>query len=398
MCNNMKNILLFLTIHLVIGFTVQTYPNPLTSPKTCNTFKGEPSYICDPDSIVNQTTISSLHHYVKDVHLHRNITCEDGTVVPIQFVIAIMNNIQEHSAFSFAKKLYDSYGIGRKGCGNGVLFVLSVNDRKMSFATGFMTKRILQNKLHQGIYDVMKPYLKDHNVDIALIRGMNMTKNIILKNKELKIGKTGIWKQIVAAICCILATYYCCFTRPSKRDTILKELNKGGKVYIENHCPICFDSYNNRKSLCCGHTFCKSCILEWLKSSNTNQCPICKTSVVKDVPVTKTPQRGNANSSETIDWFSIGDDFLDNYIFYRHFNHTQSDYYDTQQYMTSRIDYLYPVTNNIQNTDPSSDYGSSSLDSSTISSLAEGVGELLSSFSGGSWNDGDGGGGTEDNW
>lgn len=56
--------------------------------------------------------------------------------------------------------------------------------------------------------------------------------------------------------------------------------------YIEpepENCCICMDDIEEGKveTLKCDHTFCKSCIKEWLKTHNT--CPLCRTKIkVKD--------------------------------------------------------------------------------------------------------------------
>ena len=45
-------------------------------------------------------------------------------------------------------------------------------------------------------------------------------------------------------------------------------------------CTICMDLLTNPYSTECGHTFCKSCILNWTRST-ANSCPVCRKPVKK---------------------------------------------------------------------------------------------------------------------
>ena len=39
-------------------------------------------------------------------------------------------------------------------------------------------------------------------------------------------------------------------------------------------CPVCLDAMDNPASLLCGHSGCKVCLKEWLKSKR--ECPTCR--------------------------------------------------------------------------------------------------------------------------
>uniref|UniRef100_A0A0N5BGV1 RING-type E3 ubiquitin transferase n=1 Tax=Strongyloides papillosus TaxID=174720 RepID=A0A0N5BGV1_STREA len=53
-------------------------------------------------------------------------------------------------------------------------------------------------------------------------------------------------------------------------------------MVIASSCPICFEDMksNNAGALSCGHTYCYTCISEWLtKFSPMLICPICKSDI-----------------------------------------------------------------------------------------------------------------------
>ena len=49
---------------------------------------------------------------------------------------------------------------------------------------------------------------------------------------------------------------------------------------MSNTCYICLENINNPLFFICGHSFCKICINEWLKRSNT--CPTCRRELIKE--------------------------------------------------------------------------------------------------------------------
>lgn len=61
----------------------------------------------------------------------------------------------------------------------------------------------------------------------------------------------------------------------------LDELNFTNNKFLEFlTCSICQTVFNDPYRIGCGHTFCNSCITQWMKSSK-NTCPICRKKVVK---------------------------------------------------------------------------------------------------------------------
>ena len=50
---------------------------------------------------------------------------------------------------------------------------------------------------------------------------------------------------------------------------------------IKQECVICFESFTEQYKLPCNHTFCDTCIIQWLFQCQQNACPTCKTIVFK---------------------------------------------------------------------------------------------------------------------
>ncbi|MBO9496228.1 hypothetical protein J7438_19410 [Thalassotalea sp. G20_0] len=74
-------------------------------------------------------------------------------------------------------------------------------------------------------------------------------------------------------------------------------------------CPICFDSAEcDNINLKCGHAFGRSCIREWLESSNQINCPVCQKQFtdddIKQITKISLQERMSIISKKTIKMFN----------------------------------------------------------------------------------------------
>ncbi|OSX74153.1 hypothetical protein BU14_0306s0031 [Porphyra umbilicalis] len=61
---------------------------------------------------------------------------------------------------AYARRVYDTWGVGDAGCGNGVLLLLSLGDRKLFLVTGAGAKLGLTEPRIDEVYAVMRPALR----------------------------------------------------------------------------------------------------------------------------------------------------------------------------------------------------------------------------------------------
>ena len=69
----------------------------------------------------------------------------------------------------------------------------------------------------------------------------------------------------------------------------IKKYTKDQRYFVEKEkiekyltCSICQDIFDDPFRLTCGHTFCKKCLNEWEKKSNSELCPLCRNYHVKN--------------------------------------------------------------------------------------------------------------------
>jgi len=83
-----------------------------------------------------------------------------------QLAVAIIPELEDETIETFAEKLYQEWGIGKKGKDNGALFLVSVKDRKMRIEVGYGLEGDLTDIESKKILDnVVPPYFKasDYN-------------------------------------------------------------------------------------------------------------------------------------------------------------------------------------------------------------------------------------------
>lgn len=83
-------------------------------------------YVCNPDSILSPDSVAQMDAMIRFL--------EDST--SIQIVVVAVEKIESGDCFQFATDLGNHYGVGQKGSNNGLVILLSTQDRCIQFATG----------------------------------------------------------------------------------------------------------------------------------------------------------------------------------------------------------------------------------------------------------------------
>ncbi|MBS7353131.1 MAG: TPM domain-containing protein [Muribaculaceae bacterium] len=127
-------------------------------------------FVSDPDNILNSTTRDSLNSMISDI----------WTRSKAELVVVIIKNMDGSDVDSFATDLFRKWGIGKKDANNGVLILVSTEDRQAAIRTGTGTEAILPDIICSRIYhDTMKPFFKDENYDKGLIAAVNQIHGLL---------------------------------------------------------------------------------------------------------------------------------------------------------------------------------------------------------------------------
>ncbi len=91
----------------------------------------------------------------------------------------------------FTNRLYEKWGVGKKGEDRGVMILLALKERRIRIEVGYGLEGIIPDGLAGQIRDqAMTPYLKKGEYGLGLLNGLYATASIIAKDKGIKL--TGL--------------------------------------------------------------------------------------------------------------------------------------------------------------------------------------------------------------
>ncbi|NES02042.1 MAG: TPM domain-containing protein [Okeania sp. SIO2F4] len=181
--------LIILRCTLPIIFVVQTWlihPLPsfaLTVQQVSNPRQHYHGWVTDMAEILSQSTETQLNQMISDLE------AKNGSEIA---VVTVPETQPAATPKEFATKLFNYWGIGKKGQDNGVLFLVSVGDRRVEIETGKGIQETLPNAKVSNIIDSkIIPEFKSGNFENGVVAG---TKELVtsLKTEKYQLSKTSI--------------------------------------------------------------------------------------------------------------------------------------------------------------------------------------------------------------
>ena len=181
--------LIILRCALLIIFVVQTWlihPLPsfaITVQQVSNPRQHYHGWVTDMAEILSQSTENQLNQMISDLE------AKNGSEIA---VVTVPETQPAATPKEFATKLFNYWGIGKKGQDNGVLFLVSVGDRRVEIETGKGIQQTLPNAKVSNIIDTkIIPEFKSGNFESGVVAG---TKELVtsLKGEKYQLGKASI--------------------------------------------------------------------------------------------------------------------------------------------------------------------------------------------------------------
>ena len=125
------------------------YPNPTSDPAACNRPAGRPSWLCDPDALLPRGSADEIEGILRDIAQAKKPFAASacaGQHSGYQVALAALGRLDLSSSGSssasdaaeeFAAGIMDLWGVGHAGCDDGVVIVLSREDRQVGFSFFF---------------------------------------------------------------------------------------------------------------------------------------------------------------------------------------------------------------------------------------------------------------------
>ncbi|MEM1167898.1 MAG: TPM domain-containing protein [Cyanobacteria bacterium P01_H01_bin.35] len=190
--------LIMLRCALPIIFVVQTWLiHPLPSlalrvQQVSNPRQDYHGWVTDMAEILNPSTENQLNQMISDLE------AKNGSEIA---VVTVPETQPTETPKEFATKLFNYWGIGKKGQDNGVLFLVSVGDRRVEIETGKGIQQTLPNAKVSNIIDSkIIPEFKSGNFESGVVVG---TEELVTSLKTEKY-KSGTFSDAVIVTCILI--------------------------------------------------------------------------------------------------------------------------------------------------------------------------------------------------
>lgn len=157
-----KSMLLFLVLIITFSLSASVFANNTENIRmgTLDSDSQYPFYD-ETDSISEET---------KNVILNINKNTEDTGA---QVGVILLNSLNGSTIENKATELFNTWGLGDKEKNNGVLILISKNDRQFRVEVGEgLRNTVLSDREAANILDAMKPYCKDEAYNLAVQAGL----------------------------------------------------------------------------------------------------------------------------------------------------------------------------------------------------------------------------------
>lgn len=121
-------------------------------------------YVNDSANVLSNST----EKYIIDIN--KKLYDKTGA----QIVVVTVKNLEEKSIEEYSTELFRSYGIGSKDKNNGVLLIVSIEDRKTRIEVGYgLEGKLTDGKTGRILDNYVVPYFKDDKWDEGIKNGFD---------------------------------------------------------------------------------------------------------------------------------------------------------------------------------------------------------------------------------
>lgn len=156
-----RYIILLVQLLVFLGISAKEYrPEDIPNVHVANRTK----YVSNPDNVLSSATVAQLDSTLSN--LWKQTSAEA--------VVVVVENIEGGDIDSFATELFSKWGIGKRDKDNGLLFLVSVNDRRMAIRTGYGMEGIVPDIIAGRIIrNIVTPHFKEGDYDGGVTAAVN---------------------------------------------------------------------------------------------------------------------------------------------------------------------------------------------------------------------------------
>lgn len=193
------------------------YPNPFLDPHKCS--RTDPSYVCDPDKILNKEEADQLDFTIKRIRNDTSCICRECKLQDpgITVAIALMKSIvsdqsttDEETTKNFAIHLRHIWNFGR--CDDDVIVLVSSDDNQSYVAVGQAVSSVLSNELANKIFESSKNHFNNgylyqglESIIESYYDVLRQLQHSSKKQKAKSINNKGITIALVVSVATLVA-------------------------------------------------------------------------------------------------------------------------------------------------------------------------------------------------
>ena len=127
-------------------------------------------YVSNPDGILSEESVQKIDQMLYQLEQKTGI----------QTLVAVLTGIEGGDCFDFAYQLGREYGVGQKGRDNGLVVLLSTDERCVQFLTGYGLEGVLPDAICKRIQDkYMLKHFRNGDWDAGMVAGMGAVTGIL---------------------------------------------------------------------------------------------------------------------------------------------------------------------------------------------------------------------------
>ncbi|WP_223584449.1 TPM domain-containing protein [Sphingobacterium sp. GVS05A] len=211
-------------VPVLAQYTVDNVPSPKQ--------KGQDYFVSNPDGILSSGTVAELD----------GLSTQIEAATKSEYAIVLVNDYVGDSDFEFALKLFNTWGIGKKGSNNGLLLFIAKDRREYRFITGYGMESTLPDAYLKRIGEkYLVPNFRNGNYDQGVSEASQFIKTILMSPdskaelERLMPEATPIWSfssPILRNSLLVLALFAVCYIWLGEVTRAIKgQLTKKSKYF-----------------------------------------------------------------------------------------------------------------------------------------------------------------------
>jgi uncharacterized protein len=148
-------------------------------------------YVSNPDGILSATSVATMDSLLYALEQQTGI----------QTLVAVVTGIEGGDCFDFTHRLAEETGVGQKSRDNGLVVLLSTDERCIQFATGYGLEGVLPDAICKRIQEqYMLDAFRQGDWDTGMVEGIRATCGILDGSME-NIPDTDDDEMIIVSVC-----------------------------------------------------------------------------------------------------------------------------------------------------------------------------------------------------